>query len=271
MKLNIIQLILVFSRKYLINKYNKICDNNELKLEIKSGKKWIIEFPHKIIYNYIKKQVNSICEKINNILRYDEEIKSVILVGGYCSNEILISEIKKQLSNKIANFIQPSKPCLSIMEGAVSFGLNPNKIIQRKAKYTIGMAIIELWNEELHSKNGEKFYDEEFKVWRCEDCFSIFIKAKENLKLGQDIIKDYEFFQPSYCTMRFFKTLKSNPIFVNEEGVENIGQLILDAGKEYPPAERKFTVTMRIGGTFIDVKAKHLKSGKSIKTKLDFK
>jgi len=254
----------------LINKYNTICDNNELKLEIKSEKKWIIEFPHKIIYNYIKKQVNSICEIINKILRYDEEINSVILVGGYCSNEILISEIKKQLSNKISNFIQPSKPCLSIMEGSVLFGLNPNKIIQRIAKYTIGMDTSDLWNEELHSKNGKKFYNEAYKVYECADCFSIFIKAKESLKLGQEIIKDYDFIQPRYCSMRFYKTLKSNPIFVHEEGVENIGQLRLDAGKDYPPGERDFTVTMRIGGTFIDVKAKHLKSGKSIKTKLDF-
>ena len=54
-------------------------------------------FPRKIIFNYIEKQVNSICEIINNILEYDKGINSIILVGGYCSNEVLISEIKKLL------------------------------------------------------------------------------------------------------------------------------------------------------------------------------
>ena len=103
----------------LIDKYNKNCNNNELKLIIRSKKKWIVGFPRKIIYNYIKKQVESISEIINNILKYDKEINSIILVGGYCSNEVLISEIKKQLLGKIQNFFQPSKPCLSIMEGAV--------------------------------------------------------------------------------------------------------------------------------------------------------
>ena len=254
----------------LINKYNKICENDELKLQIKSEKKWIIEFPHKIVYNYIRKQVNSICQIINNILKNDENINSIIFVGGYCSNEVLISEIKNELSSKISNFFQPSKPCLSIMEGAVLFGINPNKIIQRKARYTIGMIIDFLWDEKLHSDNGKKYYDEVNKVYRCRDCFSIFIKINQTIELGQEIIKNYILLKPRYCSMKFFKTLKSNPIFVYEEGIEEIGQMELDAGKDYPPKERDFIVTMRIGGTFIDVKAKHLKSGNSIKTKLDF-
>ena len=70
--------------------------------------------------------------------------------------------------------------------------------------------------------------------------------------------------------MRFYKTLKTNPIFIDEDGIEEIGQLKIDAEKDYPPGERVYTVTMMIGGTFIDVKAKHLKSGKIIKTKFYF-
>ena len=156
------------------------------------------------------------------------------------------------------------------MEGAVLFGLNPNKIVQRKARYTIGKNTNSRWNEKIHSKNGKKVYDEVDNIWRCQGCFSIFIKINESIQIGQEIIKKYDFIGPRYCTMYFYKTLKSNPIFINEEGIEEIGKLTLDAGKDFPPGERGFTVTMRIGGTFIDVKAKHLKSGVTIKTKLDF-
>ena len=74
----------------LVNTYNNSCDDDELKLKIRSKNKWIIDFPYKIIYNLIKKQVNSICEIIKNILESsNNEIISIILVGGYCSNEIL--------------------------------------------------------------------------------------------------------------------------------------------------------------------------------------
>ena len=155
------------------------------------------------------------------------------------------------------------------MEGAVLFGLNPNKIIQRKARYTIGMEACPIWKEELHSKNGEKFYDEDEKVWHCKNCFSKFITKNQNLKLGQEIINNYTF-KKRYCEIKFYKTDKFDPIFIFEEGIQQIGQLRFDLGKDYPPGERGITVTMRIGGTFIDVKCKHKKSGKAFKTILDF-
>ena len=156
------------------------------------------------------------------------------------------------------------------MEGAVLFGLNPNKIIQRKARYTIGIKTNANWNEELHSKNGKKYYSKADNTWRCENCFGIFIKVNESIQIGQEIIKKFLFNNPKSCIIYFYKTLKSNPIFINEEGIEEIGKLRLDAVKDFPPLERDLTITMRVGGTFIDVKAKHLKSGTTIKIQFDF-
>ena len=255
----------------LVDKYNKEVKDNNLKLEVRNKNRWTIRIPHKIIYNYIKNQVNSICKLIEEILKNDEEeINSIILVGGYCSTELLISEIKKQLSNKITNFFQPPNPCLSIMDGAVLFGLDPNKIKQRIAKYTFGMNANDYWKEEVHSKNGIKYYDEDDKVFRCKDCFSKFITKNQNIELGHEIKKSYTFIGPRYCTMKFYKTNKYDPIFIYEEGIEKIGQLMFDAGKDYPPGERDNIVSIRMGGTFIDVKCKHAKSGKAIKTKLFF-
>ena len=256
----------------MVNNYNSICNDNDLKLKVTSKKKWIIELPHKIIYNYIKKQVDSICKIINDILdSSDEKINKIIFVGGYCSNKILISEIKKILFNKIKYFLVPSKPCLSIMEGAVLFGLNPEKISQRKARYTIGINIRYEWDESIHSKGGKKVYDEINKVWRCEGCFDIFFKINQDLTLGQEITKNYMMSGPRYFDLRIYKTVRKDvPIFVNEEGIEKMGKWKLDAKRDYPPKQRDFTVTMRVGGTFIDVKAKHILSGNKINVKLEF-
>ena len=87
-------------------------------------------------------------------------------MGGYCSNEIMISLIKKGVNHKIKNFLQPSKPCLAIMEGAVLFGINPNIINTRISRFTIGQGTRSQWNEEKHSRlekrsmmNGKKFGD----------------------------------------------------------------------------------------------------------------
>ena len=255
----------------MVNNYNNECKDNDLKLKITSKKKWIIQLPHKIIYKYIKNQVDLLCDIINDILiSSDEEIDKLIFVGGYCSNEILISEIKKKV-NKIKYFLIPSKPCLSIMDGAVLFGLNPEKINQRKARYTIGICIRNEWNENIHSKGGKKIYDEVNNVWRCEDCFSIFFKINQNLSVGQEITKNYEMAGPRYFELKIYKTTRKDvPIFVKEEGVEEMGKWMLDAKTDYPPKQRDFTVTMRVGGTFIDVKAKHKISGNKINVKLEF-
>ena len=70
------------------------------------------------------------------------------------------------------------------MEGAVLFGLNPNIIETRIAKYTIGMATRSIWDEKIHSEKGKKVFDEDSKVWRCEDSFYKFIEVNQKLKIN---------------------------------------------------------------------------------------
>ena len=254
----------------LVNKYNLLIDNN-VKLNIKSKKRWIIEFPYQIIYNYIKNQANLICKEIKGILNStNTKIDSLIFVGGYCSNSIITSLIKEGLKGYINNFLQPSKPSLAIMEGAVLFGINPSIINIRISKYTYGQGTRKKWDEEKHSKLGKKVYDDEEKIWRCEDCFDKFIEIKQKLKIEEEITKSYTSVQPRYCTLTFYKTLNPNPMFIFENGVEKIGVLKIDAGKDYPYGERGIKVTMKFGGTFINVKAIHTNSGKEVKTTLNF-
>ena len=95
--------------KDLVEEYNDNIYDNNFKLNIKKNKnKWLVEFPYKIIFNYMKKQADSICKIINDI-NEKEEIKTLIFVGGYCSNEILLKLIKSGL-NKITTYLQPSNP-----------------------------------------------------------------------------------------------------------------------------------------------------------------
>ena len=76
---------------------------------------------------------------------------------------------------------------------------------------------------------------------------------------------------PRFCNLNYYKSFNPNPIFTFETGVEQIGECNIDAGKEYPKGERDIKVTMKFGGTFVDVKAKHVQSGKEFVTTLKFK
>ena len=260
----------------LIDKYNSSVRNVDCRLTVQSKKKWIIEFPYQIINNYIEDQSKLISKEIRSILsdtkiKLNEKIRTVIFAGGYCSNEVLISSIKNNLRNDIQNFLQPSHPSLAIMEGAVLFGLNPNLINIRIAKYTIGMETRSVWDEKLHSGKGKKVYDDIENKWRCENCFSKFIEVGQKLKPNQDIKpQSFTMLSPRIATLKFYKTLDPNPVFTFDNGVVKMGHFDLDAGKDYPVGERGFKVYMKFGGTFVDIKAVHDKSGNYIKAKFKF-
>ena len=86
------------------------------------------------------------------------------------------------------------------------------------------------------------------------------------------ISKEYYIFKnQKIVKINFYKSKKINPIFTFEEGVIKIGECLLDIGKAYENLkDRTINVIMKFGGTFIDVTAIHLKSGKSVKTILHF-
>ena len=68
-------------------------------------------------------------------------------------------------------------------------------------------------------------------------------------------------------TFQVKNTLLQKSFFTKEEGPINL----LELGESYENLEdREIETTMKFGGTFIDVTAKHLKSGKSVKTILTF-
>ena len=218
----------------------------------------------------MKIQANSISEIINEINK-KEVIKTIIFVGGYCSNEILVNLIKNNLK-KVKVFLQPSNPSLAIMEGAVLFGIEPSTINMRKAKYTIGDDASLPWDDKNHSGKGEKFFNEDMNKWYCKKCFIKYIEINQNLKYEETISKEYFIFKnQKNVEINFYKSQKINPIFTFEEGVIKIGECLLEIGKTYENLkDRTLKVTMKFGGTFIDVTAIHIKSGKSVKTTLTF-
>ena len=165
----------------LLKEYNDNINDSSLILTLRNVKRrWIIDFPYEIIFSYMKIQANSISEIINEINK-KEVIKTIIFVGGYCSNEILVNLIKNNLK-KVNVFLQPSNPSLSIMEGAVLFGIEPSTINMRKAKYTIGDEVNYPWDDKMHSGKGEKFFNEDMNEWYCKKCFCKFIEINQNLK-----------------------------------------------------------------------------------------
>ena len=207
--------------KELIDLYNKKC-NNGWNINVKSENRWIINFPNKIFYDLINNQAKKISEQIQKIIENISNIESIVYVGGYCSNEILINFFKKKFKNIV--HLKPSHPEIAVVKGAVLFGINPNIITQRKAKYSIGLKVRENWEEKIYGKTGQKVYDEKYKCYICEDCFHLFIKIGQTLSINDIIIHNLQMNNPRYGSLNFYKSYKENPILCSEEGVEKIGE-----------------------------------------------
>ena len=254
----------------LINKYNKFCFEDDLKLEISSKENWIVFFPYKIIYNYIKEQAFSISKEIRLILLKSskKKIDTIILVGGYCENDVLISLIETNLP-EINYFLKPSYPCLAVMQGAVIFGIKSDIINIRKAKFTIGVNTSELWDEKIHGNNVEKSLDNKNQL-RVYNIFGKFVEKGQNLEFGKIITKSFTMLGPQKVTFDIYKTEKLKPKFVTEEGMIKIGKLTLDTGRKNDENDRDIETSMKFGGTYLQFKSKHLKTGKEIATILKF-
>ena len=76
----------------------------------------------------------------------------------------MTSKIGFELNENIPFLLKPSNPYLSIVEGEVLFGINPNIIETRIAKYTIGMGTRAIWNYEIYCEKWTKIFDEDIKV-----------------------------------------------------------------------------------------------------------
>ena len=122
----------------------------------------------------------------------------------------------------------------------------------------------------MHSKKGEKYYLKELNDWFCKDCFDKFIEVDQNLKYGEEFFHN-SFMEGCSAVINIYKTKKKNPVFIFEDGITKIGHCKIQIDKEYTTLnDRQIRVIMKFGGTYIDVTAIHLKSGKSVTTNLIF-
>ena len=242
--------------KNLVSNYNGKCLSGwEAKISPPQDN-WVLELPYKIFFDLIEEHASKISEKIVEI--YDDigDIDGILYVGGYCANEVLISKIKEEFPQ--FKHLNPIRPEIAVVKGAVLFGLDPNIITVRKAKYTIGLSVTRDWDDKIH-KGGNKKWDEKKKKYRCTDCFDAFIKIGQNINIGEIIEREYYTTSPRICLLSFYKTLKKEPVLTSENEVEFMGMDELDLGKNYPIGE-EILVQMKFGGTFVEAKCIHLKS-----------
>jgi hypothetical protein len=165
----------------------------------------------------------------------------------------------------------PPLPGSAILEGAVSFGLNPETIRSRRSRLTYGCNVSRPFEEELDSEQIEG----SFLLDECRylpNRFCSFVTAGESVDVNSVIRHTFVPIssEQDQLTFNFYATKKEAPRYVDEAEVTELGQLEIDLSSTVGIKDRRIQVSMSFGKTEIAVVALDLQTGKLQQTNLRF-
>ena len=241
--------------------YSNLCSNYTSYGNITYDNNFIY-IPKEIMKKIIYKNVSPIIRHIKKLILKFKEIKIdlIVLTGGFSNCNILIDGIKNNFKSIPYNIL--TRPETSVMNGAVLYGIEPNRIVSRKAPFTIGFSIYSKQKENTRCENRVVTKEGEF----CE-YFDIYKRKGDDIKNGDWIIRSYIPLingQTGLSFILYYSTL-NDPIYIQEEGIKRIATFNLDMKElNLPKNERIAEVKMEFSSC-ITIKAKNIISGEEIK------
>ena len=194
----------------------------------------------------------------------------IYLVGGFSTSPVLRQRIQQEFG-KTVNIVMPPQPGAAIVEGAASFGLDPESIRSRRSRLTYGCQVCKVFDEERdrHQKSQREFFEAKDEWYICNR-FKFFVIAGESVDVNE--VVTHPFYpigaDQKALSFKFYGTTKKNPRYVDEPDVEELGELNVDISSTVGKEDRPVEVSMNFGKTEIAVIAKDLKTGKTFNTTL---
>ncbi|CAM4647241.1 unnamed protein product [Leuciscus chuanchicus] len=197
------------------------------------------------------------------------DIKFLFLVGGFAESPLLQQAVQNMLQGR-SRIIIPHDVGLTILKGAVLFGLDPSVIKVRRSPLTYGVGVLNRFIEGKHPP--EKMLVKDGTRW-CTDVFDTFISADQSVALGETVKRSYTPAKPSQqvIVIHVYCSEKESAIFISDPGVRKCGTLKLDvSGTESPAARREIQTLMQFGDTEIRAMAIDVATSRSVKASIDF-
>ena len=192
-------------------------------------------------------------------------------MGGFAESPLLQVAVREAFDSKIKVII-PQEVGLTILRGAVLFGLDPTIVRVRRAAMTYGVGVLNRFIVGKHPRN--KLVKKSGVEW-CTDVFDKFVTSDQPMKLGESVTRSYAPAKAgrNSTTITIYSTVEENVNFVTDQGVKKCGQLLLempeieDSDSKKP---RELKTCMIFGDTEIKVTAVDILSGKEAKASINF-
>ena len=191
--------------------------------------------------------------------------KVFLLVGGFSESDLVYAALKGVLPD--ANVLNPPGSGLAVLKGAVIFGHSPVSVSSRVAKYSYGINISPLFEDETHPPDRKVTID---GVSRCRDMFKMYIEKGTNLTYGMRVsgkhvtVREFQ----THMQLKIFVSEKETPKYCDEVGTEYAGNLVvkLPSQKERIVVE----VSLIVGETELKVEAKEQATNITFEAFFDF-
>ncbi len=218
-----------------------------------------------------KPTVSEIIQHVEDILNQEDfaGVSYLFLAGGFAQSPLLQAEMRKKFNSRLRVVI-PCDVGMTILKGAVMFGMDPTAVRVRRSRLTYGVGVLNKFDVQKHPK--EKYVMKDNREW-CKDVFETFVKVDEAVAIGDKVTRCYTPARPKQKTLviNIYSSTSRDVKFVTEEQVTKCGTLRIDVSdSDLPRQRRKLHVSMQYGETEIKVSAVDETTGKCVHAMIDF-
>jgi len=218
--------------------------------------------------------VNSIIARMTAVLTDSKEnIKFILLVGGYSQSDYLRSRIEEAFPDLKIIHVEDGR--LAVVKGAVMAAKRPHFITERRSQFSYGFYLNAKFEEGVHPGRFKVHFEGEH--W-CKGVFKKMIGAGQVLTYGQqfsweshETCKEPENKHLTLYTSLWRSPLK-NPTYclLEEDQCEEVGKITVAAPPEGWPDEMNYVRTLIVGETEFTLKLLIKETGKKLKCAMDF-
>ncbi|KAJ3604316.1 hypothetical protein NHX12_029057 [Muraenolepis orangiensis] len=226
---------------------------------------------------------------ISSIVRHIEElmakpevggVRFLFLVGGFAESPMLQQAVQNALG-RACRIIIPQDVGLTILKGAVLFGLDPTVVRVRRCPLSYGVAVLNRFVDGRHPPH--KLLVKDGRHW-CTDVLDRFVAVDQSVALGEAVGRSYTPARPGQrkIVVNVYCSAGDDAAYVTDAGVRKCGAMTLDlpeapeppggaaASAGAAPERREIRATMQFGDTEIKVTAVDVASGRSVRASIDF-